>query len=334
MKCREYNYDKLRTVCCLSVILQHIASLYTENVGQIFTYPRYYFAFADFLQMITRFAVPCFVMLSGAFVLEKYDGNVLSFYLKSIKKIVIPTVVFSLIYILYRLFTKATFKQILLDTLRGVPTGHMWYMYMIIGMYAIIPLVSIIIRKCSTKHIIILNILLIIVGICCHFMLKLIWPFQWIEYLGYLVTGYNIKKNIGQIQVNRRMSLWFAMFIYLFIYLLNEYSLYQGEYIPSLYRHPNFPLVVIGSICFFYYFAKSEMKIRKIVTIISAKSFTIYMCHPLIYASIHWIVIRVFNRMPNPIWYIPILFIVTTLVSIVFSIFYDKLSNRILYKEK
>ena len=71
---RESNLDLLRVLCCISVVILHISfrfkaginnpnmvgSLITTNVPAILL-----------LDTITRFTVPCFVVLADAFTLER-----------------------------------------------------------------------------------------------------------------------------------------------------------------------------------------------------------------------------------------------------------------------
>ena len=64
---REENYDLLRGICCIFVIIMHTAALYTDYEFRHEGMPWYYYSFPDFLQMMTRAAIPCFVILSGAF---------------------------------------------------------------------------------------------------------------------------------------------------------------------------------------------------------------------------------------------------------------------------
>lgn len=71
------------------------------------------------------------------------------FIKKSLLKIGIPTLIFSIIYILYRLplcfiGECSGLEEVIVlfkDILKGSPFYHMWYMYMIIGVYCLAPIV-------------------------------------------------------------------------------------------------------------------------------------------------------------------------------------------------
>jgi surface polysaccharide O-acyltransferase-like enzyme len=99
-------------------------------------------------------------MLSGAFILsnEKND-DYKKFYSKSFCKIGVPTVIFSLLYILYRIplcflgeFSGVSELLVLVkDILKGSPMYHMWYLYMLIGVYAMVPIILRFKRSISEK---------------------------------------------------------------------------------------------------------------------------------------------------------------------------------------
>lgn len=95
---REEKWEMLRAISCISVVLLHVAALYTEETEVYQQYVGIGFSFCDFLQIMTRTAVPCFVMLSGAFMLDKQQLNVAAFCKSSIRKLMIPTLSFELVY--------------------------------------------------------------------------------------------------------------------------------------------------------------------------------------------------------------------------------------------
>lgn len=72
MEVRERNYDLLRIVSTLAVIVIHVTSFHIKCVltGEMqidFGKSKY----LNLLNMLMRFVVLCFIILSGAFVLEK-----------------------------------------------------------------------------------------------------------------------------------------------------------------------------------------------------------------------------------------------------------------------
>lgn len=70
---REYGLDLLRICCTLMVILLHQGMNYVTEEAKAFSI-NYYFV-VSLYHSFTRTAVPCFVMLSGAFLLSNTSIN-------------------------------------------------------------------------------------------------------------------------------------------------------------------------------------------------------------------------------------------------------------------
>lgn len=81
---REINLDILRGISAFCVILIHINWVYFErNTGNNMEY-----YFEVIINLLTRFCVPCFLMLSGALLMRNpKNANFMCFYKKSMHKI-------------------------------------------------------------------------------------------------------------------------------------------------------------------------------------------------------------------------------------------------------
>lgn len=161
MQRRECNYDLLRVLSAVAVCLIHVSNdflfasfeYHIDNHGFVFKGN----LFATFVfDSLPRFAVPCFVMLSGAFNLDIKDNkDYKKFYSKAFRNIGIPTIVFSLLYTAYESM-KCIMKGQAIDLWRpifnllcGKPFYHMWYMYMIFGLYLITPIILTVEENCK-----------------------------------------------------------------------------------------------------------------------------------------------------------------------------------------
>lgn len=151
---REGNFDLLRIVCTLSVILIHVSTVYKTAIN---TDPQYRQQIAGNIATIaacdtfTRFAVPCFWMLSGAFLLSNPANRAYkAFYRKTFTRIGIPMLIFSAYYVMVReiepmrqlLSGQGGFSElvpVLREAARGIPMYHMWYLFTTVGVYVLIP---------------------------------------------------------------------------------------------------------------------------------------------------------------------------------------------------
>jgi surface polysaccharide O-acyltransferase-like enzyme len=60
-----------------------------------------YYIIESLFNMVSRFSVPIFVMLSGAFLLHKEsNGDAKAFYKKSCKKLLVPTLIVMAVFLL------------------------------------------------------------------------------------------------------------------------------------------------------------------------------------------------------------------------------------------
>ena len=146
-------------------------------------------------------AVPAFVCISGKQL--PIQTTYQTFYRKKVYRILIPTIFWSVIFSLFLFFkSKIPLKDILESYLYCCPFYHLWFMYMLCGLYVLAPFCSILIKKTPF-------VCLIPIGIL--FMIKPnIWdnpPWQYPLFLSipyvfiYLTGGYisriHITKKIG-----------------------------------------------------------------------------------------------------------------------------------------
>ena len=154
-KTRESNFDLLRIISAFAVIMLHISYwLLRFDEKEVFTnchFPTL------FMTTITRFAVPCFFMLSGAFILaDNRNIDHKYFYKKSIKNIGITGALFCMFYVLYRIaklmissflhkkdidIIISEIISIIKSLIVGNPFGHLWYLFTLAGLYLAAPFV-------------------------------------------------------------------------------------------------------------------------------------------------------------------------------------------------
>lgn len=103
---RENNYDLLRIIAAIAVIVLHVSgSYYTAVVSDGWfgvCYTDNVFVTCVF-NRLSRFAVPCFIMISGAFALDNSENTNFKYYYRKIfKSLGIPTIIFSILYFIYK----------------------------------------------------------------------------------------------------------------------------------------------------------------------------------------------------------------------------------------
>lgn len=147
---REQNYDLLRIVAAFSVVLVHVTNVYFQALTDVnefgFLYTDSVFLIT-LIKALTRFSVPCFFMLSGAFLLADIrNADMRYFYRKELYNVGVDALVFSAVgasSLVLRGAIKGDFSQgimsAILALLKGTPSYPMWYLSVLAGLYVITP---------------------------------------------------------------------------------------------------------------------------------------------------------------------------------------------------
>lgn len=136
---RQLWIDALKTVSAFMVVLIHVSgSLYNNSFA---SNSRVWFVMCV-INAIPRFAVPCFLMITGAFSLGKDKSYDFQTVRKKVIHILVPLVFWSVIYIAAR---KALWNQgNVIEELLKIPfefkDGALWYGYQLIWLYLGMPL--------------------------------------------------------------------------------------------------------------------------------------------------------------------------------------------------
>ncbi|MGZ4107176.1 MAG: acyltransferase, partial [Tumebacillaceae bacterium] len=140
-KARIEEIQWLRGVAFLAVVLQH-------TIGHYDYQPDVQVADGvamTLLLLISKFAVPLFIFITGLVLFYNYDGELhyVDFVRKRVKDIIVPYVVWTVFYVLY--FHEygggvwATVKQLLHVVFTGKASYHLWYVVMIFQFYLLFP---------------------------------------------------------------------------------------------------------------------------------------------------------------------------------------------------
>lgn len=162
--------DIARIVAVLAIVMIHCSAsfviYYKKGTSE--------FIFGNLFDSIARMGVPLFLMISGSLFLdENKEITLKSIIAKNVKSLVIITIVWAIIYsgvynIIFPLILGGTvsIKNIIVGIVNG--HYHMWYLYMIIGLYVITPFL----KKFSCKENKKLVLFFIIISFVVHFFYR------------------------------------------------------------------------------------------------------------------------------------------------------------------
>jgi surface polysaccharide O-acyltransferase-like enzyme len=284
--------DILRIFATFSVVLLHVAAGNWGN-AVISSFDWKVFNFYDSL---VRFGVPIFVMVSGMFLLNPNKKiSYKDIYSKYILRIVIAFISWSLLYAIYNnLINYDTFDYDVF--IRSFIFGHyhMWYLYMIVGLYIITPLIRNIAHdKKATEYFLLLSLVFtsllpIIVKFFnledLNFYIKKFDLSFTFGYVGYYIGGYYF--NNHELTKQRRNIIYFLGILGLICtYVLTDIvSLKTGKADSTFYSYfaPNVLFVSLAVFIFFKY-EVSKINVNtsgvKLINILSDCSFRIYLVH-------------------------------------------------------
>lgn len=295
-KRRAANYDLLRIVSSFMVVMIHVSNSFVEGASNLVSkgaametlnHP----AVSAALNSVSRFPVPCFLMLSGAFIMgDDRNLSFKNFYSRSFRKIGVPTLLFSIYYILYRLvfcFVGDNFEilPLLKDIVCGAPFYHMWYMYFLIGVYALAPIAIRLHRELGDKVFFkVAWVFLVISNLS-------LWTTQNVRlnwsagnafcYMGYFMIGYVIKKSITY-KNNLRGTLLIAAGLLIelsaspLVYRMIAAGL-TVEQLPFRYVAPYCPVIVLASVLIFA--GVSMIELKSDFSWLASKTLYIYLIH-------------------------------------------------------
>lgn len=336
---REKNLDLLRVIASIMVIALHAGAIYGTEVS--LDYPNYYFTVGNLYHSITRVSVPIFIMLSGTFLLNNTKNIDYKYhYRKTFNKIIIPTLIFSILYVIYSMCI-GTISSIMsgesfnyFDPIKawfkGIPFYHLWYMYMIIGCYAITPILirlRLTIGEMMFERVgwffMLLGMMISIISF------KLIWPLLFIKYLGYFILGYSLKYKNQCKDCSYKTYLIVSVILLILIFLITEINVRYDIMDNNFYfQEPLSPIVIISSICMYISFL--NMKNLKIeISNMASHTFNIYLFHAGILSVIDLTVRQILIKYPNPLWYIPLLTISVFILSYWASIILNSAVQKI-----
>ena len=246
-KKREFALDLLRVLACFLVIWQHVTEAY--YIGPDFTVPTHdEMPLIGWMNSMTPIEVPLFVMISGYFLLP-LRMEVGAFFKRRFTRILIPFVVWCVCYAAYFMAYRGdTLSQFFRNVVHipvnfGVEIGHMWFIYMLLGLYLLVPVLSPWLEQCSKRQIQgylgvwAFTTMLPYIHLWFPEVLgECFWnPTPMLHYFtgfgGYFLLGYYIKRY-GALSV--RSSLLLLLGGYLFTVAVYQYRLERVANIPEL----------------------------------------------------------------------------------------------------
>ena len=135
--------DVLRWMATFAVVYYHVLNAAKSYVDMTVNNNQLWY---DLLAVPLRWHVPTFLMISGALFLNPRKSiSYYDIFRKYVKRLLLSLIVFGYVFCLAELvlknnFSISIFYTALVNLLCGETWSHMWYLYMMIGIYLVVPI--------------------------------------------------------------------------------------------------------------------------------------------------------------------------------------------------
>ena len=271
------NLDVLRCVAALAVVCIHVVagSVHSYN-GELHTD---LLKSLQTIQYFMKWSVPVFFIMTGYFC-GKHASYPYFFALKKVKKFVLALITIGFFYALLEcvfstnhLGTNEITKAIL-NVLNGKLWDHMWFVYDIIGIYLVLPLLFIFFSKSDEQEILILflflfKILLPWVGKITIVNIDIKFPLS--GYLFYVCYGM-LFSACSDKRIGRRSQMIISIILILLGIIVPLFGIKQSDYTDLF--------VCFLAIGLFSLFIELHIPATKGLAVLAGCTWGVYLIHP------------------------------------------------------
>jgi surface polysaccharide O-acyltransferase-like enzyme len=326
--------DLIRFVAIVLVIVLHASVESFSSMHLSFAQEVMYWWTSTIYNSVAMPCVPLFIMLSGAFLLQpsKVNEPIRVFLRKRFTRLGFAFAFWSVVYFAWSYFINGLPLSLssVVQGLLGGPYYHMWFIYLIVGLYLITPMLRVIVARGERKIVRYLIVLWFLGVVIVPFM-QLITPYEFNNgifvvggWIGYYLLGYYLLKTKARLLglygllvvgfVSTMIGAWFLSFPF------NSVGRYYF-FFDSLTIN-----VVLASVALFLILNRYPVDwpgpkhpyVRRIIGAISANTLTIYLFHIIILESLQkgFFGFRISLTIINPIVEVPIAAAFTLFISL------------------
>ena len=327
---RALSVDLIRTVAIILVILLHAATESHPIVDIMAPDEMVRWWASNFYNSLARPCIPLFVMLGGALLLQpsKVDEPLRVFFKHRWARIGLPVIFWGVIYFSWRFFINGeplSTVSILQGLFEG-PYIHFWYIYLLIGLYLMTPVLRVVIARSSWK-ILKYFMLIWLVGTPLMHAFNFIRPmlnpniFLVTGWLGYFVLGACL------IRIKLRRPILYLIFV--IGYLVTAFGTYLavgtiGERVSQIFYDSFSFSVIMASIALFMLLtpvSPQSIETRRprgnlLLHHISQNTLPIYLFHVIILETLQkgYLGFKISIVTMNPFLEIPLITFVTLII--------------------
>ncbi len=305
IKKRDVSLDLLRVLACIMVVQIHVGELYyIGDAGKVVHGEGV--EWVGWLNSLARCCIALFVMISGYFLLPMKEGQTTgAFFKRRFMRVAVPFIVWCALYAVFVAARgTAEWSSVLPNILGtfvnyGTEVGHLWYVYMLLGLYLLVPVLSPWVATASRRDMNYVLALWLVSSALCY--IHLVFPSVWGEcfwnptpmlyyftgFGGFFVLGAYMRRFCPVTTVAMR---WVAALLVVVGYLITA-LVFQSrtglEFVPDLelswgQTTINVAMMAIGIFILIKALRIENQSLQSIICELSEKSFGIYLVHVMI----------------------------------------------------
>jgi surface polysaccharide O-acyltransferase-like enzyme len=294
--------DIMRAVAILMVVWTHTASAYVYGLPLSPATAANWSA-ANLLMAFVRPAVPLFLMLSGALLLqpEKASEPLSQFFSKRFAKVLIPFLFWSVAFLGWRIWFRGeviSAQQAIQELLKGTVYPHLWFVYVILALYLATPVLRQYTHQARPANLayglwlwfcasVIMPMVRLVPG--WDFQLTIFLPFT--GYLGFYMAGYYLHQVQVPAALRRCLPAVYGLGALVTAGLTESLTRQAGGKIDDAFYGNLTPNIVIMAFCLFLWikdlpcerWIAASRSFKNLIKLCGATSFSVYLIHPVLY---------------------------------------------------
>lgn len=292
VRIEEQYIVRIRVFAIMMIVLLHVSAPVRDQWHVMASVNWFISAIFD---SFGRAGVPLFVMISGSLLLPRNEEWV-TFYKKRFSRILLPMFFWSLVYGIFwywQIKEDLSLTQLLINVFGGPTYYHLWYFYMLLGLYIATPFFQVLVQNLTKKRI----EFLLLIWILFRFILPFIFGqlSVWFNiqlsfgiqqnfpdlYIGYFILGYYLRKYGIPFKFNYYGLLFISITL---IQTFISAAIYKktGSYQEMMILPSSLTVLIQATLFYAWMQNMKNLSIPQWMKHISVASFGIYLIHPLV----------------------------------------------------
>ncbi len=313
---RNLSLDLLRVLAIVLVMWQHASECY--YIGPGVTVVEDAVPTVGVFNSYSRACIGLFVMISG-YLLLPMRQSAGQFFRRRFSRVLFPWLFWCVAFAVYMALRNHGGWAETLDNVAHIPVnfgtdvGHLWYVYMLLGVYLLVPILSPWLRTCGKRE---LQLYLVLWGVTLLLpYLHHVWPQLWGEcswnptptlyyftgFGGYFVLGHYLRRYGPLSQWLSWLLLLGGYAVTALVFILHASSTRSAvdAEMPWDFCCLNVAMMVLGTFSLVIRLrVKASRVVRKLVVSASLCSYGVYLCHIMILNEMHPVADHLLRSLP------------------------------------